>query len=181
MDECVSLRFILMFLFFPLSYAVNYGITEPQIHRLTMEQDWLTSHPQFAESNFHLSFSLLNYDDTTKLCVIEASNPTLMPGQMLFQLNINSNGTPRLKALAVLKKLTSVEEVLPERLTPPCGPRILSLTLQNVATSRTPLTFHGMLFTPPLETKPPQGFPTLHLVYGGPGVQFVRGVCLRNL
>ncbi len=45
----------------------------------------------------------------------------------------------------------------------------------------TPLTFHGMLFAPPRETKPPGGFPTLHLIYGGPGVQLVRGACLRNL
>ncbi|VDM34194.1 unnamed protein product [Hydatigera taeniaeformis] len=166
-------------------YAVNYGMTEPCIHRLTLESDWVAASAvtdaQLAEVESRLSFSLLTFDAASGLCVVEASSPKLLPGQILFRLQIDAKGLPRLKALAVLKKLTSVDIVLPTALRPPCGPRVLSFTFKNIATSRTALTFHGMLFTPPPETRPTQGFPTLHLVYGGPGVQLVRGVHLRNL
>ncbi|KAL5964644.1 Dipeptidyl peptidase 8 [Taenia solium] len=166
-------------------YAVSYGLTEPRIHRLTLESDWLAisavTNSQVAEVEFRLSFSLLTFDAASGLCVVEASGPKALPGQVLFRLQVESDGIPRLKALAVLKKLASVDDVLPTVLKPPCGPRVLSITFKNIATSRTALTFHGMLFTPPPETRPPHGFPTLHLVYGGPGVQLVRGICLRNL
>nr|CDS22418.1 Dipeptidyl peptidase 9 [Echinococcus granulosus] len=166
-------------------YAVNYGLAEPRVHRLTLECDWLAlsavTNTQLAEVEFRLSFSLLTFDAASGLCVVEASSPRLLPGQVLFRLHIDANGIPRLKALAVLKKLAPVDTVLSTVLSPPCGPRVLSLTFKDIATSRTALTFHGMLFTPPPETRPPRGFPTLHLVYGGPGVQLVRGVCLRNL
>ncbi|KAL5105663.1 Dipeptidyl peptidase 8 [Taenia crassiceps] len=166
-------------------YAVSYGLVEPRIQRLTLESDWLAisavANNQLAEAEFQLSFSLLTFDASSGLCVMEASSSKLLPGQALFRLHVDSDGIPRLKALAVLKKLVPIDGVLPAGLNPPCGPQVLSLTFKNIATSRTALTFHGMLFTPPPDTRPPHGFPTLHFVYGGPGVQLVRGICLRNL
>lgn len=91
------------------SYAVGYGLAEPRIHRLTLESDWLANfavtNTQLAEVDFRLSFSLLTFDATSGLCVVEASSLKLLPGQVLFRLQVDSDGTPRLKALAVLKKL----------------------------------------------------------------------------
>lgn len=71
-----------------------------------------------------------------------------------------------------------MREILSKSLQIPEGPYMMSYTFQDTNDS---VTYYGMLFTPPLCTKPPQGFPTLHLVYGGPGVQIVRGLCSKSL
>nr|CDS26341.1 Dipeptidyl peptidase 9 [Hymenolepis microstoma] len=162
-------------------YAVNYSLKEVKIHRLTSPRIWLRFLSFEYESDTdedRLYYSILNYDESLGLCAIEASSPTLLPGKILFRLSVGDDGTPELKPVALLKCMHSVHSILPPSLQVPTGPRIMSYTFQDESDT---VTFYGMLFTPPPSTKPPQGFPTLHLVYGGPGVQIVRGLCLKTL
>ncbi|VDN96647.1 unnamed protein product [Rodentolepis nana] len=164
-------------------YAVNYSQKEAKIHRLTSSRIWLRFFGSELEPETDIDklyYSILNYEESSGLCAIEASNPGLLPGQMLFRLFVEDDGTPNsaTKIFAFTILLDNVHDILQQSLQVPTGPRVMSYTFQDASDT---ITYYGMLFTPQPSTKPPQGFPTLHLVYGGPGVQIVRGLCLKNL
>uniref|UniRef100_A0A5K3FJA9 Dipeptidyl peptidase 9 n=2 Tax=Mesocestoides corti TaxID=53468 RepID=A0A5K3FJA9_MESCO len=157
-------------------YAVSYAVDAPEVYRLSMDDDLVDG---------RLSHSIVTFDPESGLCVLESSNPVLLVGHTLFRLAAGKNQPASLKLLAFLKKHAPVTSILPTILTEPSPPSFLSFTFLDPHDAESspaqPLTFYGMLFTPPIATRPSNGFPTIHLVYGGPGVQFVRGACFRNL
>ncbi|BHF84190.1 dipeptidylpeptidase [Sparganum proliferum] len=142
-----------------------------------------------------LSHSIIAFDAKSGLLVLASSNHTHMPGFSVCQLHAQ-RGAPAVKDdqavgtstlsithLAWLKNHRLLSQVLPPFLQPLTPPRVLTCRFMTLdeTTIASSLTLYGLLFTPNIRPPPPTGFPTLHLVYGGPGVQLVRGSCTRSL
>nr|VZI19435.1 unnamed protein product [Spirometra erinaceieuropaei] len=142
-----------------------------------------------------LAHSISAFDAKSGLLVLASSNHTHMPGFSVCQLHAQ-RGAPAMKDdqvvgtstlsishLAWLKNHRLLSRVLPPFLQPLAPPRVLTCRFMTLdeTTIAASLTLYGLLFTPNTRPPPPTGFPTLHLVYGGPGVQLVRGSCTRSL
>lgn len=91
---------------------MNYSKTELKIHRLTYPEVWFRSldpNYQPGEGEGKLHYTVLHYDEASGLCAIEASSPVLLPGQMLFRLVIQADGTPEMNPVALLKPLSKCQ------------------------------------------------------------------------
>uniref|UniRef100_A0A0X3P3G4 Dipeptidyl peptidase 9 n=1 Tax=Schistocephalus solidus TaxID=70667 RepID=A0A0X3P3G4_SCHSO len=149
-----------------------------------------------------LAHSIIAFDAKSGLLVLASSNHTHMPGFAVYQLHTQPSPTamkdgqaqgtylPNISQIAWLKNHRLLSHVLPRFLQPLAPPRVLTcrfmtldetMTATKLVTATSSLTLYGLLFTPNTRPPPPTGFPTVHLVYGGPGVQLVRGSCIRSL
>ncbi|GAA55566.1 dipeptidyl-peptidase 9 [Clonorchis sinensis] len=156
--------------------------------------------PVSGTTPYPLSFKLSAFDPASGWAVVSSSSLNRTTGVQVVKIHHNlaesSAGAKNLAMthVAWLRHHIPHEQVLPNQLRPCDPPRVVRFDIEHqpnpsgtidesAGFSDSPVAkppqqsstyLYGLLFTPK-QSKPAGGYPTVHFVYGGPGVQLVLG------